>query len=160
MSVPALEMNVLRPVDQPTAVAPFCPGADPARVGTGVGLGQPERTEDASLGQRAQPALALRVVAEQVQRQGADGDVRLPGGGDRLVGQPDLLHRGDETDRRHADAAPLLGDEHAEQAQCTHLPEEVGRAPRLVPCRRRSARDLLLRELAAEAHEIAFRLAE
>ena len=63
---PALEMNVLRPlISQPPSRA-LGPGADAAGVGAGVGLGQPERAERASLGQRSQPALALRVVAEEV----------------------------------------------------------------------------------------------
>ena len=140
MSVPALEMKVLRPlISQPPSLA-LGPRADAAGVGAGVGLGQPERTERPPLGQRAQPPLALRVVAEEEQRQRADRHVRLPGGGHRLVGQPDLLHGGDEADGRHADPAPLLGDQHAEQAELAHLAEEVGRAARLLPGRRARAR--------------------
>ena len=150
----------LATVDQPTAVAPHCTRADAARVGTGVGLGQTERAERASLGQRSQPTLALRVGAEQVQRQRTDRHVGLPRGGDRLVGEADLFHRGDEADGRHADAAPLLGDQHAEQAQRAHLAEQVGGAARLVPRERGARRDLLLRELATQADEIAFRLGE
>ena len=122
-------------VDQPAAVAPHRPRADAARVRTRIGLGQTERAERAPLGQRSQPALALRVGAEEVQRQRTDRHVRLPRGRDRLVGQADLLHRGDEADGGHADAAPLLGDQHAEQAQRAHLAEQVGRAPRLLPRR-------------------------
>ena len=136
MSVPALEMKVLRPlITQP-------PSWRSARVRMprasepGIGLGEAERAERPPLGQRAQPALALRVVAEEEQRQRADGDVGLPRRGDRLVGQPDLLHGGDEADGRHADAAPLLGDEHPEQAERSHLAEQVGRAARLLPGRR------------------------
>ena len=56
----------LAAVDQPAAVLRLGPGADAAGVGTGVGLGEPERAEHAALGQRPQPALALLVVAEQV----------------------------------------------------------------------------------------------
>ena len=125
----------LATVDQPTAVVTFRAGADPACVGAGVGLGQTERAEHASFGQRSQPALSLFVVAEQVERQRTDRHVRLPRRGHRLVGQADLLHRGDETDGRHADPAPLLGDQHAEQAEPAHLTEQVGRAARLVPRR-------------------------
>ena len=147
-------------VDQPATVAPHRPRADAARVRTRIGLGQAERAEDASLGQRSQPTLSLRVVAEEVQRQRTDRHVRLPRGGHRLVGQADLLHRGDEADGRHADAAPLLGDQHAEQAQRTHLAEQVGRAPRLLPRQGGAPGDLLLRELATEADQIAFRLGE
>ena len=128
----------LAAVDQPAAVAPLGPGADAPGVGAGVGLGEAEGAERPALGQRPQPALALLVVAEQEQRQRADRDVRLPRGGHRLVGEADLLHGGDEADRGHADAAPLLGDEHAEQAELAHLAEQVGRAARLLP--RRGAR--------------------
>ena len=128
MSVPALEMNVLRPlISQPpsrrTARVRMPRASEPAS-----GSVEPERAERASLGQRSQPPLALRVVAEEVERQRADRHVRLPRRGHRLVGQADLLHRGDEADGRHADAAPLLGDQHAEQAQRAHLAEQVGRA--------------------------------
>jgi hypothetical protein len=147
-------------VGEPTAVAPIGAGADPPCVRTGVGLGEAERAERAPFGQRPEPTLPLRVGAEEVQRQRADGHVRLPRRGGRLVGQSDLLHRGDETDRRHADAAPLLGDQHAEQAQLPHLPEQVGRAPRLLPRRRRAVGDLLLGELAAQVDEVALRLGE
>ena len=113
----------LGPVDHPAAVPPHGAGADPPGVGAGVGLGEPERAEGAALGQRTQPPVALGVVAEQQQRQRSDRHVGLPGGGHRLVGQTDLLHGGDEADRRHPDPAPLLGDEHAEEAQPPHLPE-------------------------------------
>jgi hypothetical protein len=78
----------------------------------------------------------------------------------RLVGQADLLHRGDEADSRHADPSPLRRDQHAEQAQRTHLAEQVGRTPGLLPRDRGTRGDLLLRELATEAHQIAFRLGE
>ena len=125
----------LAAVDQPAAVAPHRSRADAARVGAGVGLGQAERAERAALGERPQPTLALRVVAEEVERQRTDRHVRLPRRRHRLVGEADLLHRGDEPDRRHADAAPLLGDQHPEQAQRAHLAEQVGRAPRLLPRR-------------------------
>jgi len=138
MSVPALEMNVLRPLM----------------------LSEPEGAQRAPLGERSQPALPLRVVSEQIERQRADRHVRLPGGGHGLVRQPDLLHGGDETDGRHADAAPLFGDEHAEQAELAHLTEEVGRTARLVPGQRRPGRDLLLRKVATEPDQVPFRFAE
>ena len=150
----------LATVDQPAAVAPLRPRADAARVGTGVGLGQTERTEGASLGQRSQPPLALRVVAEQVSGNEPMVTCACHAAATDWSARPSLLHRGDEADGRHADAAPLLGDQHAEQAQRAHLAEQVGRAPRLLPRQRRTRRDLLLRELAAEVDQIAFRLGE
>ena len=158
--MPALEMKVLRPLISQPPSRRSARVRDPAGVGAGVGLGQPERAEGAALGQRPQPSLPLRVVAEQVQRQRADGHVGLPGGGHRLVGQADLLHGGDEADRRHADPAPLLGDQHAEQAQRAHLPEQVGRAPRLLPRQRGARRDLLLGEVAAQPDQVAFGFGE
>ena len=96
---------------------------------------RPNAPRHASLGQRAEPALALRVGAEEVQRQRTDGHVRLPRGRYRLVGEAELLHRGDEADGGHPDAAPLLRDQHAEQAQLAHLAEQVGRALRGLPTR-------------------------
>ena len=80
----------------------------------------------------------------------------LPGRGHRLVGQADLLHGGDEADRRHPDAAPLLGDEHAEQAELAHLAQQVGGAD--APSSHAwgaRVRDLLLGEVAAEVDQVA-----
>ncbi len=65
MSVPALEMKVLRPLISQPPSRRFGPGADAAGVGAGVGLGQAEGTEGAPLGQGPQPPLALLVVAEE-----------------------------------------------------------------------------------------------
>ena len=150
----------LAPVDQPAAVASHGSRPDAARVGSGVGLGQAERAERASLRERPQPALSLRVRAEEVQRQGADRHVRLPRGSHGLVGEADLLHRRDEADGGHADTAPLLGDQHAEQAQGAHLAQQVGRAARLLPRERGARRDLLLGEVATEPDQIAFRFGQ
>ena len=147
-------------VDHPAAVAPLGPGADAAGVGTGVGLGQAEGPERPALGQRSQPALPLLVVAEQEEGQRPDRHVGLPGRGHRLVGQADLLHGGDEADRGHPDPAPLLGDQHAEQPQLAHLPQEVGRADRVLPRLGRSGRDLVLREVAAEPDQVALGLGQ
>ena len=160
MSVPALEMKVLAPLMQPAAVAPLGPGADAPGVGAGIGLGEPEGAERTALGQRAQPALPLVVVAEEVQRQRADGHVGLPGGGHRLVGQPDLLHGGHEADRRHADAAPLLGDEHAEQAELRPSRAAGRSGTGLLPGQRGPGGDLLAGEVAAEVDEVTFGFAE
>ena len=121
MSVPALEMNALRPlINQP----PSCligPGRDAAGVGAGVGLRQAEGTEHTAFSEWSQPALALLVVAEQEQRHRTDRDVRLERGGDGLVGVAELFEGGDEADGRHPDPAPLLRHEHAQQAELAHL---------------------------------------
>jgi hypothetical protein len=86
--------------------------------------------------------------------------MRLPSRGDGLVGQADLLHGRDETDRRHTDPTPLLGDEHPEQAELAHLPEKVGGTPSLLPGLRGPGGDLLLGEVTAEIDKILLRLAE
>ena len=110
MSVPALEMNVLRPlISQPPSrrsarvrmprasepasgsVSPNAPSARPSASG------RSQRSRWAS-------------VPNRYSGKRADRHVGLPGGGHRLVRQSDLLHRGDEADRRHADPAPLLRD--------------------------------------------------
>ena len=44
--------------------------------------------------------------------------------------------------------------------ELAHLPEQVGRAPRLLPGQRRPGRDLLLGEVAAEVDQVAFGFAE
>ena len=85
------------------------------------------------------PIRRRQAVAEQVERQGADGAVGLPGRGHRLVGQPDLLHGGHEADGGHADPAPLLGHQQAEETEGSHLAQEISGAPPLVPGCRRTA---------------------
>ena len=84
----------------------------------------------------------------------------LPRCSHRLVGLSDLLHRGDESDGGHADAAPLLGDQDAEEAQASHLAEQVGRTTRLFPSHRSTGRDLLLCELAAQVDKHPFGFGE
>jgi hypothetical protein len=155
---PRVRDERLATVDEPAAVAPLRARADPARVGSGIGLGEAEGTQRASLGKRSEPALALFVVAEQQERQRTDRHVRLPRGGDRLVRQAELLHRRDEADGGHPDAAPLLRDQHPEQPQLAHLAEQVGRAARLLPGLRGALRDLVLCEVAAQPDQIALRL--
>ena len=150
----------LSTVDEPAVVTPCGAGPDTACVGSGIGLGEPERAEDAPLGEWSQPTLSLCVVPEEVQRQRTDRRVRLPRRGHGLVGQADLLHCCDEADRRHADPAPLLRDEDAEKSELTHLAEQVGRAPRLFPGQWRADGDLLLCEVATELDEISFRLVQ
>ncbi len=147
-------------VDHPAAVARFGAGADAAGVGSGIGLGQAERTERPALGQRPEPTLALVVVAEEVEGERTDRHVGLPGRSHRLVGPAELLHGGDEADRRHADPAPLLGDQHPEEAELAHLAEQVGGADRVLPGLRGPAGDLVLREVAAEADQVVLRLRE
>ena len=150
----------LPPVDRPPTVSGVRPGLDAAGVGAGVRLGQAEGAEGSPLGERPQPPLALRGVPEQVQRQRADGDVCLQGRRHRLVGQPDLLHGRDEPDRRHPDPAPFLWDQHAEQAECSHLPQQVGRAACLLPRLWRPRGDLVPREIAAQPDQRTLGLAQ
>ncbi len=78
----------------------------------------------------------------------------LERGGDRLVGLAQLLERGDEPDGRHPDAAPLLGHEHAEQAELAHLAQEIGRTFLPLPGRRRADRDLLRGELPTQIDQV------
>ncbi|MEZ5143481.1 MAG: hypothetical protein R2726_13320 [Acidimicrobiales bacterium] len=153
MSVPALEMKVLRPL---TSQPPSLRSARVLmpRVGAGVGLGEAERAEGPALGQRSQPPVALVVGAEEQERQRPDRHVGLPGGRHRLVGRADLLHGRHEADGGHADAAPLLGDQHPEQAQLAHLAQQVGRTARRLPRRRGAGRDLPAGEVPAELDQV------
>jgi hypothetical protein len=129
MSVPALEMKVFEPLSvQPRSV----------------------RAAAVRIPAASQPALALLGAAEQQQRQRADGQVRLPGGGDRLVDLADLEQRGDEADRRQPDTAVLGRDEQAHEVELAHPAQQLGRAALLVPPGRCVRRDLPLGEVAAQ----------
>ena len=136
MSVPAFEMNVLRPlISQPPSRA-LGPRADAAGVGAGVGLGEAEGAERPALGQRAQPALPLlrrcRTGAAAASRS-SRGPAR-PRATDWSA-RPICSMAATKPDRRHADAAPLLGDEHPEQAELRPSPAagRWGSAPRPTP---------------------------
>ncbi len=59
----------LAAVDQPAAITSFGTRADAAGIGSGIGLGQPERTQRPPLGQGPQPALALVVAPEEEEGQ-------------------------------------------------------------------------------------------
>ena len=145
----------LAAVDQPAAVLALGPGRDAAGVGAGVGLGEPERAEDATLGERPQPALALRRRC----RTGSSGSEPMVTWACNAAATdwsawPSCSMRGDEPDGRHPDAAPLLGDEHAEQAELAHLAQEIGRAVLPLPGRRRADRDLLRGELPTQVDQV------
>ena len=130
----------LATVDQPAAVAPLGPGADPACVGTGVGLGEPERAERPPLGQGPQPALSLLVVPEEVAAasepmvawacQAAATDwsawpICSMAATKPIVDMPIPPHSS--------------GTRMPSRPELTHLAEEIGRAARLVPGQRRAA---------------------
>ena len=148
----------LATVDQPAAVASFGAGADPACIGTGIGLGEPEGTEHAPLGEWSQPALSLGVVAEQVQRQRADRR-RAPATLRPRTGRP--ARSAPSLRRSRSVDMPIpphsSGIEDAQESELTHLAEQIGRAARLLPGQRRTTCDLPLREVAAEVDEVPFR---
>jgi hypothetical protein len=116
MSVPAFEMNAFCPLrSQPpsTFAARVLIAAASEPAPGSVRPNAPSARPSA----RGRATLLLRVGALREQRQAADRDVGLPGGGDRLVGVAERLHRRDESDRRDAGPAPLLGDEQPEEAE-------------------------------------------
>ena len=112
----------LAPVDHPLAARRVVgrPGARPAGVGAGVGLGQPERAERATGAQVGQPALLLLGRAEGVDRVGAEADAGLQGDGDRLVDPGELLDRHAQPGEVTAATAHRLGEGDAEQPQLAH----------------------------------------
>jgi hypothetical protein len=137
-------------VDEPAAVDLLGAGADGRRVRAGAGLGEAERAEGAAFGKWPEPPLLLRVVAVVEHGQAPDRDVGLPGGGDRLVGVAERLHRGDEADGRDVGAAPALRDEQPEEAEVAHPPQDLGGTALLLPVARRVRPDLLVREVTRE----------
>ena len=151
----------LAAVDQPAAVAALGPGADAARVGAGVGLGQAERAEHASLGQRPQPALALRVVAEEVAAAATRWS-RAPATRPPPTGRPGRS----APSRRRSRRSTCRCRPTPRGSACRAGPSSPISRSRSVGHRAsshasgRARRDLLLREVAAQADQVAFRLGE
>ena len=160
MSVPALEMNAFCPLRTQPPGHPFGPGTQRADVRARARLGQPEGAELAPLRQRPQPALALVVVAEQQQREAADGGVRLPGGRDGRVDRAQRLQQSHVAHRGRPDPAPLLRDERAQQPEFAQAAQDFGRTALLVPGPRCDRGDLPLGVGAAKVKQFAFELGE
>ncbi len=133
MSVPELVMNSLFPLMTPLPALEAGGGLGAAGVGAGFRLGQAEAGERLAGGQQRQPFLLLRIVAEAVDRHGAEGDAGLEGDGDRLVHPAELLKGQGQGEVIPAHAAELLRERQAEQAHVRHLGDDlVGEAVLLV----------------------------
>ena len=156
ISVPALEMNVFVPlITHP-------PSRRPARVR------MPRASEPASgsvsaNAPRTRPSASgrshrSRWASLPKRSRGSDPMVTCAcnAGRHRLVGQPDLLHRGHESNGRYADAAPFFGHEHPEEPELAHLREQVGRTASLLPRSRGANRDLPLSEITAQLDQRVF----
>ena len=117
MSVPELVMKAFVPLmTQLPSRSSACVGTFPG-VAAGVGLGQPEAPEHLALRQRHEVALLLLLRAEEVERRGAERDVRGHRDRGRRVGARDL-HDGERVaDRVGAGAAVLLGKRQPHEAE-------------------------------------------
>ena len=87
MSVPELVMNAFSPsiTHSPACLVEDGRGAGAAGVAARIGLGQAEAAERPAGAQVGQPALALLLGAEPVDRVGAEADAGLERDGQRLV---------------------------------------------------------------------------
>ena len=119
--------ELLRAVDDPRVVDELGPRARRAGVGAGAGLGEAEARERATGDEVGQPLLTLLVGAEGQDRVDAEADAGLEGDADRLVDPTELLDRHAEAGEVAvlAGTAVLLGRGEAEQAQLTHLVDDV-----------------------------------
>ena len=116
----------LGPADHPLAGVADGAGAQPCRVGAGAGLGEGEGRDDLAGGEPLEPGGLLLV--------GAEIDEHLPG--DAVVGAEHRaqregrvaeLHRQlDVLDEVEAEAAPLLRDREAEEAESGRGRPQVG----------------------------------
>jgi len=117
--------------------------------------------EEAQVGERKPlRCFTLGIVAEEIQRQRPDRHVRLERRGERLIRVAELFHGSNEAHRRHADPAPLLGNQHAQQAEATQLAQQFGVAATLLPSDRRAHCDLTLSKVPTQRHQVAFALVQ
>ena len=80
----------------------------------------------------------------------------LPGRRHGLIRQANLLHCGNEAHRRHADPAPFLGYQHAQQSKFAHLPKEIRRTFGAFPGRRSPVSYLVAGEPPAQVDQVTF----
>ncbi len=102
----------------------------------GLRLGQAERTDQLAAGQRRQIAILLRFGAVVQDRAAADRAVHAHQRRASRAAGGDLLDRQRVGDVVRIGAAPLLGHDHAEQAERAHLGDDlVGQLSAAVPLR-------------------------
>ncbi len=125
--------ELLVAVDDPLPAAELGGGLGAAGVGAGFRLGQAEAGERLAGGQQRQPFLLLGLVAEAVDRHGAEGDAGLQGDGDGLVHAAQLFEGEGQGEVVAAHAAEFLREGQAEEAHVRHLGDHlVGEAVLLV----------------------------
>ena len=151
----------LATVDQPAAVAPLGARADAARVGTGVGLGQAERAER----RVPRPAVAASARAARRCRTGtaaANRSSRAPATRPPPTGRPGRVCSIAAT----KPTVDMPMPPHSSGISMPSRPSAPISRSRSVGHRAsshasgRTRRDLLLRELAAQVDQVAFRLGE
>ncbi|MNJ42553.1 hypothetical protein D3C77_375250 [compost metagenome] len=118
---PGIADELLGAVDHPVLALQLGAGAQVVGFGAGLRLGQAEAANHLPAGQAFEPGLLLLGVA--IGEQGAAAhrivDAHQRAGG--AIAGGDLLDRQGIGDIVGVAAAPLLGHDHAEQAQLAHL---------------------------------------
>src|SRR5690606_11357540 len=112
--------ELLAAVDHPLVAVEHRGGPGAARVAARVRLGQAETGQGPAAGEFGQPALLLLLVAEAVDRHGAQRDPGLQGDRHTLVDLAQLLQRQAQGEVVAAHAAVLLREGQAEQTHLGH----------------------------------------
>jgi hypothetical protein len=149
----AVRDPVLAAVQQVRVALPHRGGLDRGGVGARAGLAERERGQ-LPRDQAWQEAPALHVVAEAEHRQRAHRVVHRDHDRERGRDPRDLLQHHHDGARVVADAAPFLGDRHAEEALLCELRDRLARHDPLVVPAGRVRGELALAQLP---HRVAHR---
>ena len=133
-----------------------CAGADAECVAAGARLGEAEGRDHLAAGELGEPPALLRVGAEEQEALESDRRVRAQRDRDRAVPGGHLLHHARVAGVRETDAAVLLRDDEAEEAQITQGLEQLGgHLARAVEARGVDARHVLAGGLDDLAHGLS-----
>ena len=156
IGVPELVMNVFWPsiTHSSRGVVEHGTRARRARVGAGLGLGEPERAEHLARDHRHEVLLLLLLGARVEERRRAQAHARFERDRHRRVDAGELLDREAVREVVGAAAAVLLRERQAEQPEPAHREHGLDREAVVAVPVGGVRRDLGLRELAHDAAEL------
>jgi hypothetical protein len=147
-------------VEHPVVAVAHGLAAQRGRVAAGVGLREGEGAEQLAARHQLEVALLQRLAPVAQEHLRGQRVVHAHQHRRARVGRRDLLERQQVARRVEPQAVVLLGEQHAEEAELPHLPDEGGLEVLIAVPLGREGRDVLAREVARQALDLALRLGQ